>query len=77
MGKKKNLTISLDESLVKSAKLQADKLGISINEMIREFLIKAVKQPSNIRARASLFKALEEASKASKKSKWSRIDAYN
>ena len=77
MPKKKNLTLSIDKALIDAAKVQADRLGVSLNEMIREFLDKASRVPTDKQAQVALLEALDQAARTAKKVNWKREDAYN
>ena len=75
--KTKNLTISLDEELIKAGKRYAKLQGTSINELFRDFLRKRVVGVASDETAAEMMEALDEAVGDSKGKKWSREDAYS
>jgi hypothetical protein len=74
--KTKNLTISLDEDLIKAGKRYAKLQGTSIDELFRDFLRKRVVGATNDETAEQMMEALDEAVGDSKGKKWSREDAY-
>lgn len=75
--KSKNVTISLDQELLKAGKRYAKLKGTSINEMFRDFLKTQVVGESVGRAAEDLLAALDEAAGNSRGRRWSREDAYS
>lgn len=74
-----NLTISLDESVVRGARIRAIQEGTSLSAKVREYLASYANVPSTPLAPAgSAFLQAAKASKANTKgAKWSRADAYD
>ena len=72
----RNLTISLDEDLIKAGRRYAKLTGTSINELFRDFLRRKVIGESDSEAADELISALDDAAGNSKGRKWSREDAY-
>jgi plasmid stability protein len=74
-----NLTISLDESIVRGARIRAIQEGTSVSAKVREYLASY----ANVSATPSLpagsaFLEVAKKSKANTKgAKWSRADAYD
>jgi hypothetical protein len=77
MRNKKNLTISIDPQLLSAAKLHAKKRGVSLNEMIRQFLGESSGLTKQSHASDDLVTVLDEALNSAKKATWSRADAYD
>jgi uncharacterized protein (DUF1778 family) len=85
--KSKNLTISLDEDLLKAGKRYAKLKGTSITQLFRSFLEKSVVSSSNDETASELLDALDQAAVnqaglnraegRSKGRRWSREDAYS
>jgi hypothetical protein len=75
--KSKNVTISLDEELLKAGKRYAKLKGTSINELFREFLKSKVVGESSTEVTSDLMDALDAAEGDSKGTRWKREDAYS
>jgi hypothetical protein len=75
--KTKNLTISLDEDLIKAGKRYAKLQGTSINELFREFLRKRIVGVATDETAEQMMEALDEAAGSTNGRKWSREDAYS
>ena len=74
-----NLTISLDESIVRSARIRAIQEGTSLSAKVREYLANYANVPISVSLPAgSAFLEAAKKSKANTKgAKWSRADAYD
>lgn len=74
-----NLTISLDESIVRGARIRAIQEGTSLSAKVREYLASYANVPTAPSPPAgSAFLAAAQKSKAnSKGAKWSRVAAYD
>ena len=81
--KTKNLTVSLDEDLLKAGKRYAKLMGTSINELFRDFLKKKVIGEISNQAAEDMLEALDDATASikatdtTKRKKWNREDAYS
>ena len=75
--KSKNVTISLEEELLKAGKRYAKLKGTSINEMFRDFLRNKVVAETSDETADELLEALDQAAGNSAGRRWSREDAYN
>ncbi len=74
-----NLTISLDESIVRGARIRAIQEGTSVSAKVREYLASYANMPTTPSPPAgSAFLEVAKKSKANTKgAKWSRADAYD
>lgn len=71
-----NLTLSVDEGTLESARRRAEALGTSVNQLVRNYL-KQLAGESDPVADADEFRALSRASKGNSKGwKFNREDAY-
>lgn len=71
----KNITLSIDEDLLKAGREYAKKHSVSLNSLIRRLLRQTVSQ-SNNRWLDELFSNIDAAGANSKGSKWKREDLY-
>jgi plasmid stability protein len=71
-----NITISLDELLLKSGRHYAEKHGTSVNALIRNLLEKAVKTDSTAWVE-ECFALMDRANVQSKGKRWRRKDLYD
>ncbi len=74
-----NLTISLDESIVRSARIRAIQEGTSLSAKVREYLAHYANVPlsASIPAGSSFLEAAKKSKANTKGAKWSRTDAYD
>ena len=73
-----NLTISLDDAVVKQARIRAIQDGSSVSAKVREFLADYARGSSQQRAAGQAFVKTARASKANSEAvKWVRQDAYD
>lgn len=75
--KSKNVTISLEEELLKAGKRYAKLKGTSMNQMFRDFLRSKVVGENSNEIADDLLEALDQAAGNSSGRRWSREDAYN
>jgi hypothetical protein len=71
-----NVTISIDEDLLKSARQYAEKHHTSVNALIRKMLEQTVKQDS-IQWIEECFSLMDRAGVRSDGKKWKRGDLYD
>jgi plasmid stability protein len=72
-----NLTISIDEQLIRKARLRAIQEGTSVSARIREFLVSYATEENRQQTAAQNFIAAARRSKANSHGvRWSRDDAY-
>lgn len=74
--KNKNVTISLEEDLLKAGRRYAELAGTSINEMFREFLRSKVVAQTGDDIAEEMMAALDAAEGNSAERGWKREDAY-
>lgn len=73
-----NLTISLDEAIVKKARVRAIEEGTSVSAKVREFLAVYAQGADGQQAAAHAFMAAARQSQANRDAApWSRADAYD
>ena len=79
MGKiKQNLTLTVEEDLLLAARKVALDQRTSVNQLVREYLVALVKEPSRKRlARARLRRAFETGLVTVGDRAWSRQDLYD
>ncbi len=73
----KNVTISLDEDLLKAGRRYAKNQGTSLNKLFREFIEDKVVGKSGAQGADDFLDALDNASGTSGGRGWSRADAYS
>jgi hypothetical protein len=71
----KNITLSIDEDLLKAGREYAKKHRVSLNSLIRRLLRQTVSQ-SNNRWLDELFRNIDTVGANSKGKKWKREDLY-
>lgn len=71
-----NITISLEESLLKSGRLYAEKRQTSLNALIRKLLEEAVRDPSQDWLE-ECFTLMDRARGTSRKKRWRREELYD
>ncbi len=71
-----NVTISIDDKLLKEGREYARVHGISLNSLIRQLLAKTVK-PAETAWLQECFNLMDRADADSKGEKWSREDLYD
>jgi plasmid stability protein len=72
-----NLTISLDEDIIREARVRAIREGTSLSAKVREFLAQyAQEQPSHLAGQGFLNLARQSQAN-SQGTRWSREDAYD
>ena len=72
-----NLTLSIDENLLKSGREYAEKHGTSLNALIRDLLTQKVNPPSTHWVK-EMFHLMDQAKvKSSGKRNWQREDLYD
>ena len=71
-----NITISLDESLLKSVRQYAQMHGTSVNALIRSLLEKTVRNDPN-QWIEECFSLMDRANVQSKGARWQREDLYD
>ena len=71
-----NITISLDEALVKSGRRYAEKHQTSLNALIRTSLEKTVRSPSDSWIE-ECFRLMDRANVNSRGRRWQREDLYD
>jgi hypothetical protein len=71
-----NITLSLDELLLKSGRQYADKHGTSVNALIRNLLEKTVKEDNN-QWIDECFELMDRANAKSNGQRWKREDLYD
>lgn len=73
-----NLTLSLDEAIIKKARLRAIRDGTSVSAKMREFLLAYAQEENTQQAAAQAFIAAARRSQANHEgARWSRADAYD
>lgn len=73
-----NLTISLDETIIKKARVRAIQEGTSVSAKVREFLAAYAQGDEGQQAAAAAFIAAARRSRANRDgARWSREDAYD
>ena len=72
-----NLTISLDETIIRSARMRALSEGTSVSAKVREFLAQYAKQPAQYTAGQGFLDLARQSRANSEGAKWSREDAYD
>jgi plasmid stability protein len=72
-----NLTISLDESVIRSARMRALSEGSSVSAKVREFLAQYAKQPAQYTAGQGFLDLARQSRANSQGAKWTREDAYD
>lgn len=73
-----NLTITLDEAIVKKARVRAIQEGTSVSAKVREFLATYAQGEDGQQAAAQAFIAAARRSQANRDgARWSREDAYD
>lgn len=73
-----NLTITLDEAIVKKARVRAIQEGTSVSAKVREFLVAYAQGEDRQQAAAQAFIAAARRSQANRNgARWSREDAYD
>lgn len=71
-----NLTLSIDENLLKKSRDYAKSKGISLNNLVRELLSKTV-QNNSTDWLDECFKVMDKSSANSYGKKWKREDLYS
>jgi len=72
-----NLTISLDDDLLRQARVRAAERGTSVNAVLREYLEEWIgRRSSRSRAVAALLKQAERATSARAGRRWSREELH-
>jgi hypothetical protein len=72
-----NITLSVDDDVILKARRHADRLGISVNQLVRDYLEQLAGKPNAIRD-ADEFKRLSRTSQGNSKGrKFNRQDAHN
>lgn len=72
----KNLTIALDDQLIKRARLYAAERGTTLNVLLRQLLEEEVGDRVNLTANET-FRLMDEAGPQPTPGKWSREDVYD
>lgn len=73
-----NLTIALDETIIKNARLRAIGEGTSVSAKVREFLAQYARHADQQTTAGQDFLTSAKVSQANRKgAKWSRDDAYD
>lgn len=72
----KNLTIALDEKILKASRDYAKQRGLSLNNLIRQLLSKTV-LPQKTDWLEECFELMDQAKANSKGQRWSRNDIYD
>ena len=73
-----NLTIALDEAIVRKARIRAIHEGTSVSAKVREFLADYARETDRQQAAGQAFIAAARRSKANSEGvRWSREDAYD
>lgn len=71
-----NVTISIDDKLLKQSREYAQERGLSLNALIRQFLIETVENQST-RWLDECFSLMDKTQADSKGEKWKRQDLYD
>jgi plasmid stability protein len=73
-----NLTLSIDEKLIRKARVRAIQEGTSVSARIREFLTAYAEDGNRQKTAAQNFIAAARRSQANREgAEWSRADAYD
>ena len=74
-----NLTISLDESIVRGARIRAIQEGTSLSAKVREYLASYANVPISacLPAGSAFLEAAKKSKANTKGAKWSRVAAYD
>ena len=71
-----NLTITLDDDLLKKARIRAAELGVSVNAVLRDYLIAWAGATDRRRAVDSLLARSQKARSASGQRRWTRDELH-
>lgn len=71
-----NLTISLDEAIIRKARMRAIQEGTSVSAKVREFLAHYVQEPSGKSVGQAFLDHAESSQANNQSATWSRSDAY-
>ena len=72
----KNVTISINEDLLKAGRKYAEEHHVSLNALLRQLLAKAVLKSTKKEWLAESFAIMDKAKGNSKGKKWNREDLY-
>jgi len=74
---KKNITLSMDENLLKAGRKYAKIRHTTLNQLVRDLLEKTVMNQADKLWQEDLFRLADQAKPSSKGTKWSREDLYD
>ncbi|MBI1869608.1 MAG: hypothetical protein HYS07_00270 [Chlamydiae bacterium] len=73
----RNVTLSIQDELLKAGREYAQRHHISLNDLIRQLLTRTVTRPSRTGWLEEAFKLADKANIGSRGIKWRREDAYD
>ena len=71
-----NLTLTIDDEVLKKARIHALERGTSVNALVREYLERIVHDESELEAIVKGIEATADAAPERRASKWTRDDLY-
>ena len=73
----RNITLSIQDNILKAGREYVKKHNMSLNALIRNLLAKTVMRPTNVALLKETFRLAEKAGANSHGKKWSREELYD